>query len=134
MSFSSGISWSYTWHRQGFWPRINCSKMKLPDFESPSGDSLSKSATFGLSMSKIIEEYQSRHTFFVKSIFADFNFKTTLLLKWRPIFDEPSLDGAPKFGNFIWLQLILGQKPCVCQVPHHKIPLPKLIYWRTQSR
>jgi hypothetical protein len=35
--------------KQGFWPRINCSQMKLPDFESPSGDSLSKSANFGLS-------------------------------------------------------------------------------------
>ena len=48
MSFGIGISWSYTTHRQGFWPRINCSQMKLPDFESPSGDSLSKSANFGL--------------------------------------------------------------------------------------
>ena len=28
--------------KQGFWPRINCSQMKLPDFESTSGDSLSK--------------------------------------------------------------------------------------------
>ena len=35
--------------KQGFWPRINCSQMKLPDFESPSSDSLSKSANFGLS-------------------------------------------------------------------------------------
>ena len=34
---------------QGFWPRINCSQMKLPNFESPSGDSSSKSANFGLS-------------------------------------------------------------------------------------
>ena len=49
MSFGSGISWSCTRHRQGFWPGINCSQMKLPDFESPSGDSLSKSANFGLS-------------------------------------------------------------------------------------
>jgi hypothetical protein len=44
--------------KQGFWPRINCSQMKLPDFESPSGDSSSKSANFGFqsefSMSKII--------------------------------------------------------------------------------
>ena len=24
--------------KQGFWPRINCSQMKIPDFESPSGD------------------------------------------------------------------------------------------------
>ena len=100
--------------KQGFWPRINCSQMKLPDFESPSGDSLSKSANFGLSkcifyvknhrnLSKknFIEEYQFKGTFFVKSIFADFYFKTILLLKSCPIFDELSLDGDPKFGNFI---------------------------------
>ena len=35
--------------KQGFWPRINCSQMKLPDSESPSGDSSSKKADFGLS-------------------------------------------------------------------------------------
>ena len=28
--------------KQGYWPRINCSQMKLPNFGSPSGDSLSK--------------------------------------------------------------------------------------------
>ena len=28
--------------KTGFWPRINCSQMKLPDFESPSGDSCQK--------------------------------------------------------------------------------------------
>ena len=79
MSFGSGISWSYTLHRQGFWPRINCSQMKLPDFKSPSCDNLSKSANFGLSkwifcikiiqifLKKIlIEEYQFWHTFFCK--------------------------------------------------------------------
>ena len=27
---------------QGFWPRINCSQMKFPNFESPSGDRSSK--------------------------------------------------------------------------------------------
>ena len=30
--------------KQGFWPRINCSQMKLPKFGSQSGDSLSKIA------------------------------------------------------------------------------------------
>ena len=80
MSFGRGISWWGTRHRQGFWPRINCSQMKLPDFESPSSDNLSKSASFGLSkwifyvknhpnLSKknFIEEYQFRRIFFVKS-------------------------------------------------------------------
>ena len=33
-SFGTGISWSYTRHSQGFWPRINCSQMKLPNFGS----------------------------------------------------------------------------------------------------
>ena len=28
--------------KQGFWPRINCSQMKLPHFGPPSGDSSSK--------------------------------------------------------------------------------------------
>ena len=42
MSFGSGISWSNTHHRQGFWPRINCSQMKLPNFGSPSSRSSSK--------------------------------------------------------------------------------------------
>ena len=29
-------------NKQGFWPRINCSQMKLPNFGSPCGDSQSK--------------------------------------------------------------------------------------------
>ena len=86
MSFGSGISWSNTHHRQGFWPRINCSQMKLPDFESPSGDSLSKSANFGLSKwifyvknhpnlskKKFIEEYQFMRTVFDYSWFLTKN-------------------------------------------------------------
>ena len=28
--------------KQGFWPRINCSQIRLPNFGSPSGDSSSK--------------------------------------------------------------------------------------------
>ena len=28
--------------KQGFWTKINCSQMKLPNFGSPSSDSLSK--------------------------------------------------------------------------------------------
>ena len=68
--------------KQGFWHKINCSQMKLPDFESPSGDSPSKSANFGLSklifyvknqpnLSKknFIEKYPFRGTFFA---FIDF--------------------------------------------------------------
>ena len=43
------------------------------------------------------------------------------------LFDKLSPDGDSKSGNFIWLQLILGQKPCLCRVHNHEIPLPKLI-------
>ena len=42
MSFGSGISWLGTLHRQGFWSKINCSQMKLPNFGSPSSDSSSE--------------------------------------------------------------------------------------------
>ena len=42
MSFGSGILRSGTLHSQGFWPRINCSRMKLPNCGSPSSDSSSK--------------------------------------------------------------------------------------------
>ena len=61
--------------------------MKLPDFESPSGDSLSKSANFGLSKwifyvknhpnlskKKFIEEYDFRGTIFVIDIFWKLQF------------------------------------------------------------
>ena len=111
--------------KEGFWPRINCNQMNLPDFESPSGDGLSKSAISDFqsefSMSKIIciflKKFSLRNIhlgapFLKKTFFADFNFKTTLLLKRRPILDKLSPDGDPKFGNFICLQLILDQKPC----------------------
>ena len=46
--------------KQDFWPRINCIQMKIPDFESPSGDSSPKSADFGqseFSKSKIIRVF-----------------------------------------------------------------------------
>ena len=42
MGFGSGILRSGTQHRQGFWPRINCSQMKLTNFVSPSTESSSK--------------------------------------------------------------------------------------------
>ena len=99
MSFGSGISWWGTRHRQGFWPRINCSQMKLPDFEYPSSDSLSKSANFGLSKwifyvknhpnlskKKFIEEYQFKRTFFVKSIFCWLQFLNHFITKMTPYF------------------------------------------------
>ena len=67
-------------------------------------------------------------TFCVKSIFADFNFKTTLFTK---IFDKLSPVEDPKFGNFIWLQLIIGQKPCFLgpiQLVRQKVNIHHCIY------
>ena len=49
MSVRSWISNLMGPKKQGFGSRINCSQMKLPDFESPSGDNSSKSANLGLS-------------------------------------------------------------------------------------
>ena len=66
MSFGSGISLFYSRHRQGFWPRINCSQMKLPNFESPSGDRLSKVAILDFqsefSMSKIVRIFLKKNS------------------------------------------------------------------------
>ena len=122
MSLGSGISWFGTRHRQGFWQRIKwnyqilslhlvtvCQIVPILDFQSEF--SMSKMIRI-FHKKNFIEKYQFRRNFFVKSIFSDFNFKTILLLKWRPIFDKLSLDWDSKFGNFIWLQLILTQKPC----------------------
>ena len=51
--------------KQDFWPRINCIHMKLPDFESPSGDSLPKVPILDFqsefSMSKIIRIFQKKN-------------------------------------------------------------------------
>ena len=72
----------------------NCSQMKLPDFESPSGDSLSKSANFGLSsefsMSKIIRIFLKKNslkninlgaTFLFLVILCSIKIERLLLLK-----------------------------------------------------
>ena len=102
--------------------------MKLPDFESPSGDSLSKSANFGLSKwifyvknhpnlskKKIIEEYQFRRTFFVKSIFSLLQFLNgcnwvgprTHLGPW--LFWSPRNLDPEKFGPWeVWALRSLG--------------------------
>ena len=124
--------------------------MKLPNFGSPSSRSSPKSANFGLSKwifyvknhpnlskKKFIEEYQFRRTFFVKSIFSLLQFLNHFITKMTPNFltnchrMEPN--GDPKFGNFIWLQLILGQKPCFLwpiQLVRRKVNIHYLkVYW-----
>ena len=70
MSFGSGISWSGNQHRQGFWPRINRSQMKLTNFGSPSSDS----------SSKIGRHFNNKVVLKLKSAKNDFNKKGALKL------------------------------------------------------
>ena len=54
--------------KQGFWPRINCSQMKLPNFVSPSGDSLSKIG--GHFSNKVVLKLKSaKNAFYMKFFF-----------------------------------------------------------------
>ena len=137
MSFGSGISWSYTRHRQGFWPRINCSQMKLPYFESPSGDSLSKGANFGLSKwifyvknhpnlskKKFIEEYQFRHTFFVKSGFCWLQFLNHFITKMTPNFWRTVTRWRPKIWQFHLTTVDSWPKP---------LPMPSAHSWNSTT-
>ena len=126
MSFGSGISWSYTGHRQGFWPRINCSQMKLPDFESPSSDSSSKSANFGLSkwifyiknhpnLSEFFFSWKNSKFcahFLLRWFFYNFKFKKVLFLKLLQILEKVAKLGksnqdAHNPGKWLILQALL---------------------------
>ena len=50
--------------KQGFWPRINCSQMKLPNFGSPSSDGSSK---IGRHFSnKVVQKLKSAKNAFYK--------------------------------------------------------------------
>ena len=142
MSFGSGISWWGTRHRQGFWPRINCSQMKLPNFGSPSSDRLSKIGRH-LSNKVVLKLKSPKNAFYKKGALKLIFFNEFFLERFGwfltqkihfespklALFDKLSPDGDSKSGNFIWLKLILGQKPCLCRVQDHEIPLPKLIYY-----
>ena len=86
--------------KQGFWPRIICSQMKLHGFESPSVDSLSKSAKFGLSkwifyvknhpnLSDFFFSLKNKNLgahFLLLTFFDKMNFQITLFTKMMPYF------------------------------------------------
>ena len=74
--------------KQGFWPKINCSQMKLPNFGSPSGDSSSKIGRH-FSNKVVLKLKSAKNAFYKKGA-------PTLAL-----FDELSPDGDSKSGNFI---------------------------------
>ena len=85
MSFGSGISRSGTRHRQGFWPRINCSQMQLTNFGSPSSDSLSKIGRhFG---NKVVKNLKSAKNAFYKKGAPELIFFNDFFRKIRMIFD-----------------------------------------------
>ena len=95
--------------------------MKVPDFESPSGDSLSKSANFGLS--KWIFDVKNHPNlwfffsfknnklgahFLLKWDFGNFNFKPLTMVKSGPIFDQAAKLGKASrdaYNTELWLIL-----------------------------
>ena len=48
-------------------------------------------------------------------------------------FDEVSTDGDTKFGNFIWLQFIFGQKPCFLELRQLARQKVKIHMWTKPS-
>ena len=99
MSFGSGILWSGTRHRQGFWPRINCSQMKLPNFGSPSSDSSSK---IGRHFSnKVVLKLKSAKNAFYKKVAPKLIFFNEIFFrKIRMIFDIENSLWKSKIGTF----------------------------------
>ena len=53
---------------------------------------------------KKVERFEWFEWFLTKKI----HFQSQILT----LFDDQSVDGFKKIGNYFWLQLIFGQKPC----------------------
>ena len=121
--------------------------MKLPDFESPSSDSLSKSANFGLSKwiiyvknhpnlskKKYIEEYQFKTIFFCKIHFFDkFHFKIILLLKWHLIFVDTVLSQHYRYQKNICNVWFLCKSEACVKCGRHKRHNPNLVTHRKEG-
>ena len=88
--------------KQVFWPRINCSQMKLPNFVSPSGDSSSK--IWGHFCNKVVLKLKSaKFGFYKKDAPKLIFFNEIFFRKIRMIlalFDELSPNVDLKSGNF----------------------------------
>jgi hypothetical protein len=70
---------------QGFWPKINCSQMKLPNFVSSSGDSSSK---IGHDFSnKVVQKLKLNKLFKKKCAPKQLFFNEKKIKKIRTIFD-----------------------------------------------
>ena len=99
--------------------------MKLPDVESPSGDSSSKIGRH-FSNKVVLKLKSAKNAFYKKGAPKLIFFNEFFLERFRwfltqkihfespilALFEKLSPDGDSKFGNFIWLQLVFGQKPC----------------------
>ena len=72
--------------KQGFWPRINCSQMKLPDFESPSRDSSSKIGRH-FSNKVVLKLKSAKNAFYKKCAPKLICFNEIFFRKIRMIFD-----------------------------------------------
>ena len=75
-----------TRHRQGFWPRINCSQMKLPKFGSPSGDSSSKIGRH-FTNKVVLKLKSAKNAFYKKGAPKLIFFNEIFFRKIRMIFD-----------------------------------------------
>ena len=85
--------------KQGFWPRINCSQMKLPNFWSPSGDSSSK---IGHDFSnKVVQKLKlSINHFYKKCVHKQIFFNEKKLREIRMIFDVENSLRKSNFRTF----------------------------------
>ena len=72
--------------KQGFWPRINCSQMKLPNFGSPSDDSSSKIGHH-FSNKVVLKLKSAKNAFYKKGAPKLIFFNEIFFRKIRMIFD-----------------------------------------------
>ena len=73
-------------NKQGFWPRINCSQMKLPNFASPLSDSLSKISRH-FSNKVVLKLKSAKNAFYKKGALKLIFFYEFFFRKIQMIFD-----------------------------------------------
>ena len=111
--------------KQDFWPKINCSQMKLTNFVNPSTDNSSKIGHNFSNKLKWSKNWSYQKIVFTKNVLLNkyysindlndsWHRKFTLKVRfWHFLtFDDQSVDEFTKYSVFIWLQLIDGQTSC----------------------
>ena len=99
--------WIFTFHlqscmgpkKQGFWPRINCSKMNLRNFGSPSGDSLSKIVRHFINK-VVLKSKSAKNAFYKKGGPKLIFFKEIFFRNIRMIFNIENSLWKSKIGTF----------------------------------